>query len=289
MLMSACLPLLIVTTSFNLIHPTDALNTTTSSSQNEKSDEDDTRDVIRRGEFVTDVLAQNGGSALLPCKFTDSGIITWIRRKDKQLLTLGKITYSIDTRFTVLPDKPNWNLWIRNVKQEDAGIYECHIQTDPGKQRLIRLNITNAYSVIPGSPDLHVKQGSNLRLECRLMAFAETPSFIFWYRDDRMINYDDEPGVKIEATKNGSVLLVGKVRLSHGANYTCLPSNARPTYIRIHVIEEEENPAAMHDSGDRRSSTSNTRYDNLVFVYFLTIFSLGTFELIFSKNYLSTT
>nr|KAF7394297.1 hypothetical protein H0235_016892 [Vespula pensylvanica] len=171
-------------------------------------------------------------------QYHSSSLITWIRRKDKQLLTLGKLTYSIDTRFIVLQDKPNWNLLIKNVKQEDAGIYECHIQTEPVRQRLIRLNITNAYSVIPGSPDLHVKQGSNLRLECRLMAFAETPSFIFWYRDDRMINYDDEPGVKIEATKNGSVLLVGNVRLSHGANYTCLPSNARPTYIRIHVIED---------------------------------------------------
>ncbi|KAL2731941.1 neural cell adhesion molecule 2-like isoform X1, partial [Vespula squamosa] len=263
--------------------------------------------------------------------------ITWIRRKDKQLLTLGKLTYSIDTRFVVLQDKPNWNLLIKNVKQEDAGIYECHIQTEPVRQQLIRLNVTDAYSVIPGSPDLHVKQGSNLRLECRLMAFAETPSFIFWYRDDRMINYDNEPGVKIEATKNGSVLLVGKVRLSHGANYTCLPSNARPTYIMIHVIEEdikkekknrkrtekekeerleqkenstifnplfynmilhwydlirliteEENPAAMHDSGDRRSSTSNTR-NNVGYVYFLIIFSLGAFEFIFSKNDILTT
>nr|KAF7394299.1 hypothetical protein H0235_016894 [Vespula pensylvanica] len=51
-----------------------AINTT-SSLQSEKSDEDDTRDVIRRGEFVTDILAQNGGSAILPCKFTDPGIV----------------------------------------------------------------------------------------------------------------------------------------------------------------------------------------------------------------------
>lgn len=91
--------------------------------------------------------------------------------------------------------------------------------------------------MIPGGPDLHVKQGSSLRLECQLIASTEAPSFIFWYREGRMINYDDEPGVKVEATKNGSILVVDKVKLSHGANYTCWPSNARPAYIMIHVIE----------------------------------------------------
>ncbi|KAK2585649.1 hypothetical protein KPH14_010269 [Odynerus spinipes] len=257
MIVSVFLPILLAATStFCVIHSTGAA-CSESCLEKKKTNGNSSRDVLKLGEFVTDVLAQNGSSAVLPCKFTDPGIVTWIRRRDKQLLTFGRITHSIDTRFVVLPDKPNWNLWIKNVRREDAGIYECHIQTEPVQQRLIRLNITNAYSLIPGGPDLHVKQGSNLRLECRLMAAAETPSYIFWYRDDRMINYDDEPSVKIEATKNGSVLHIEKVKLSHGANYTCSPSNAKPTYVRIHVIEEEENPAAMH-GGDRRSSTSST-------------------------------
>lgn len=71
------------------------------------------------------------------------------------------------------------------------------------------------------------------------MAAAESPSYIFWYREGRMINYDNEPGVRVEPTRNGSVLVVEKVKLSHGANYTCSPSNARPAYIMIHVIEGE--------------------------------------------------
>ena len=91
--------------------------------------------------------------------------------------------------------------------------------------------------MIPGGPDLHVKQGSSLRLECQLIASTEAPSFIFWYREGRMINYDDERGVRVEATKNGSILVVDKVKLSHGANYTCSPSNAKSAYIMIHVIE----------------------------------------------------
>ena len=111
------------------------------------------------------------------------------------------------------------------------------IQTEPVQRRFIRLKVTEAYSMIPGGPDLHVKQGSSLRLECQLIASTEAPSFIFWYREGRMINYDDERGVRVEATKNGSILVVDKVKLSHGANYTCSPSNAKSAYIMIHVIE----------------------------------------------------
>lgn len=108
------------------------------------------------------------------------------------------------------------------------------------QQRFVRLNITEAYSVIPGGPDLYVKQGSSLSLECQLMAAAESPSYVFWYREARMINYDNEPGVRFELRENGSVLVVEKVKPSHGANYTCLPSNARPAHIMIHVIEGEQ-------------------------------------------------
>ncbi|KOC67983.1 Opioid-binding protein/cell adhesion molecule [Habropoda laboriosa] len=206
---------------------------------------------------------------MLPCRFTGPGIVTWIRRKDRQLLTVGRGTHAIDTRFVVVSNSPDWNLLIKNVKHDDAGLYECQIQTEPVQQRFIRLSITEAYSLIPGGPDLHVKQGSSLRLECQLMASTEAPSFIFWYREGRMINYDDEPGVRVEATKNGSILVVDKVKRSHGANYTCSPSNAKPAYIMIHVIEEEEKPAAMH-GGDRRNATSKASTNiTLIFLTFL--------------------
>ncbi|XP_011874167.1 PREDICTED: tyrosine-protein kinase-like otk [Vollenhovia emeryi] len=220
-------------------------------------------------KVIKGVLAQTGGNALLPCQFNSPGIVTWIRRKDRQLLTLGRDTHSIDTRF-VVANGPGWNLLIKNVKQEDAGLYECQIQTAPMQQRFVRLNITEAYSVIPGGPDLHVKQGTSLRLECQLMAAAEPPSYVFWYREARMINYDNEPGVRFELRENGSVLVVEKVKLSHGANYTCSPNNARPAHIMIHVIEEEEKPAAMH-GGDRRNSTAATSSSTILILVALLI------------------
>lgn len=115
------------------------------------------------------------------------------------------------------------------------------IPSEPMQHRYVRLNITEAFSVIPGAPDLHVRQGSSLRLECQLMSATEPPIFVFWYRQGRMINYDAVPGLKVAATRNGSTLVIDKTQPSHGGNYTCQPSNAKSAYVMIHVIEGETN------------------------------------------------
>lgn len=205
---------------------------------------------------ISEVVVQSGGQAILPCKITDpgAGTITWVRRrgKDRQLLTLGTKTHSVDTRFAVRHTNKDWALQIQKVTFEDAGIYECQVTSYPVQQSFVRLRTTKAYSIIPGAPDLHVKQGSSLRLECQLKEATEPPQYVFWYRQGRMINYDAEPGVKVELTESGSILMVNKTKPAHGGNYTCSASNAKPAYVMVHVIEEEEKPAAMH-GGDRRN------------------------------------
>ncbi|XP_076763461.1 opioid-binding protein/cell adhesion molecule [Xylocopa sonorina] len=203
---------------------------------------------------IREVLAQSGSAANLPCKITDpgAGTITWMKRRNRLLLTVGKTTHSVDKRFVVMHSSTDWSLLIRAVTLEDAGIYECQVTSHPVQRNFVHLKITEAYSIIPGAPDLHVKQGSSLRLECQLMAAAESPLYVFWYRQGHMINYDEEPGVKVELTNSGSILMVNKTKPSHGGNYTCAPSNAKPAYVMVHVIEEEEKPAAMH-GGDRRN------------------------------------
>ncbi|XP_011874165.1 PREDICTED: limbic system-associated membrane protein-like isoform X2 [Vollenhovia emeryi] len=188
---------------------------------------------------IGEVLAQSGTTAVLPCKISDpgAGTITWVRRRDRQLLTVGTSTHSIDKRFVVRHTSTDWQLTIRTVTLDDAGIYECQVTSHPVQQNFARLKITEAYSIIPGAPDLHVKQGSSLRLECQLMAATERPLYVFWYRQGRMINYDEEPGVDVKLMSNGSILLVNKTKLSHEGNYTCVPSNAKSASVMVHVIE----------------------------------------------------
>lgn len=120
-------------------------------------------------------------------------------------------------------------------------VLRLQVTSHPVQRNFARLKITEAYSIIPGAPDLHVKQGSSLSLECKLMAATEKPVYVFWYRQGRMINYDEEPGVGVLLTASGSILTVNKTKLSHEGNYTCTPNNAKAASVMVHVIEGEKN------------------------------------------------
>lgn len=69
--------------------------------------------------------------------------ISWFRRKDYQLLTVGLSTYSSDDRFLVEHNRllGNWALRIKSARNEDEGLYECQISTHPPQSIFIELRI----------------------------------------------------------------------------------------------------------------------------------------------------
>uniref|UniRef100_A0A182VTI1 Ig-like domain-containing protein n=1 Tax=Anopheles minimus TaxID=112268 RepID=A0A182VTI1_9DIPT len=58
------------------------------------------------------------------------------------------------------------------------------------------------------------------------------------------MNYSDPMPYSHILTPAPSVLTIKEVHLRHAGNYTCAPSNARPTSITVHVLQGEK-PAAM--------------------------------------------
>ena len=53
--------------------------------------------------------------------------ITWMKRKNRLLLTVGTSTHSVDKRFVVMHSSTDWLLQIRAVTLQDGGIYECQV------------------------------------------------------------------------------------------------------------------------------------------------------------------
>jgi len=168
---------------------------------------------------------------------------------------VGLFTYTSDERFVIRHGtlQPNdWALQIKHVTPADDGIYECQVNTDPPRSQYYQLQILVPETTIVGSPDMFVRAGSLINLTCVISRAPEPPAFVFWYHNDRMINYDmDESSArgKILLLKNPSKsdsvisrLVIPSARLNDSGNYSChfVGSNNEPAHIYVHVLQGEK-------------------------------------------------
>ncbi|XP_071540887.1 uncharacterized protein [Panulirus ornatus] len=216
---------------------------------------------VTGGRFVTRnnsiVTAQVGASVILHCKTSSAtgGLVSWIRKRDYQLLTVGLHAHSSDDRFSVNYVHWDWQLHVRYVQPRDAGVYECQVSSHPPTSLFVHLDVVEAQAEILGAPEKHVKLGSTLRLVCIMHHTTEALSYVFWYRGADMINYESEDGagsVVVESDDHTSVLMVTSANRHHSGNYTCAPSNTKPASILVHILNEY--PAAMQHGGESSSS-----------------------------------
>ncbi|XP_017469897.1 PREDICTED: uncharacterized protein LOC108361705 [Rhagoletis zephyria] len=93
----------------------------------------------------TRVIAQKGSLAVLPCvvKISSPATVSWIRRKDFQLLTVGLSTHSSDKRFLVEHARHmgHWSLRIKSVRESDRGLYECQLSIYPTESIFVELKV----------------------------------------------------------------------------------------------------------------------------------------------------
>lgn len=201
----------------------------------------------------TELRSQVGTTAVLHCYAHNVGenTVSWIRRRDYHLLTVGSQTYSSDDRFQVryIKHENDWQLHIRYVQVRDEGVYECQVSSHPPVSLLATLHVLQATSEILGGPEKYMTVGSSLRLVCVLRDNTQPPTYVFWYHDQHMINYHATREVRVENNGGLSVLFLSNVRPADSGNYSCAPSNARPAHIYIHVLKGGETPAAIHSGG----------------------------------------
>lgn len=234
----------------------------------------------------TNVTVSDGSSLVhLPCRVKQLGerTLSWIRRKDLQILTVGKFTYTSDLRFQAihLDNSDDWSLQISYPQKKDAGTYECQVATMPKMSLFIQLNVVVSKARIMEGPTLYLSSGSTLNLTCMVRDTPEPPDFIFWYYNGQVINYGSPRGIKVhteKAIQTISKLTIYKAQPTDSGNYSCTPSNAEAAHIAVH-IHNNANPAASIQHGKRSArefgtSSSPTINNRLAMVGLTTLMSI---------------
>ncbi|XP_076396836.1 opioid-binding protein/cell adhesion molecule homolog isoform X2 [Megachile rotundata] len=125
-----------------------------------------------------------GQSAYLHCRVRNLGdrAVSWIRKRDLHILTVGILTYTNDQRFVSLHSdgSDEWTLKISSPQVRDSGTYECQVSTEPKISQSFNLSVVVSKAKINGNSELYIKSGSDINLTCIVLQTPEPPSFIYW-------------------------------------------------------------------------------------------------------------
>lgn len=104
------------------------------------------------------------------------------------------------------------------------------------------------YAIIQDNAgEIEVRPSDPIELTCIINRSPIPPSFVFWYHEQRMINFDlnnAKARGKINLFKRNerddtvvSKLTIFNAISADSGNYTCAPSNSAPTSIYVQVLQ----------------------------------------------------
>nr|NP_610186.2 defective proboscis extension response 12, isoform E [Drosophila melanogaster]AAF57303.2 defective proboscis extension response 12, isoform E [Drosophila melanogaster] len=246
--------------------PTLLLATTLEPDQKSILTDNDWKKLWMRGGINGDSKLDNNLDSSDSPMFEDSeNQISWIRRRDWHILSSGAQLYTNDERFAILhtPGSNMWTLQIKFVQRRDHGMYECQVSTPTGIiSHFVNLQVVVPEAFILGSGELHVDMGSTINLVCIIEKSPTPPQYVYWQKNDRLINYvDSRRDITIETTpgpRTQSRLIIREPQVTDSGNYTCSASNTEPASIYV-FVSKGDNMAAI----SRRKTSSADRLTHI--------------------------
>ncbi|XP_046444059.1 uncharacterized protein LOC124194078 [Daphnia pulex] len=182
-----------------------------------------------------------------PVDMTEDFQVSWVRLPDWRIVASGRNIYNKDERFRVLhvEGTDEWTLQIKYAALVDQGLYECQVSTETG----IMIYYYNVSVIVPdtsivGGSEYHVDMGSAIQLTCIIRNIPQEPQFVFWYHNDRMINYDSIADSGSSSSSGSKTSSEAGSSSSSDRNGSRTRAKTRP---RVEVITEIENNSMTDD------------------------------------------
>lgn len=94
-----------------------------------------------------------------------------------------------------------------------------------------------------------------------LVQSPKPPEYIFWYHNDRMINYGSTRDLSIQTetgSKTQSRLIIENAQVTDSGNYTCETANAEPASTLVYISQGDKMAAIQRRKSDGSSSGSTS-------------------------------
>lgn len=157
--------------------------------------------------------------------------VSWIRKRDLHILTVGILTYTNDQRFQAMHQEGSdeWTLKITSPQPRDSGTYECQVSMEPKISQAFRLVVIGEYpwnvNEKPNTQNTHIFVLKNEILlfskKFNFSLFNVTSCFIwfFFLAPDVLTQFSNSRSILINGcVKNFAVLCIAKWNIN-----VCLP------------------------------------------------------------------
>lgn len=219
---------------------------------------------------------QEGGTAYLQCEIhnLNNKSVSWLRERDRHILTVDKETFISDRRFVSLHKKTQisdiFTLSLHHLETSDAGKYQCQVSSLNKISRSVELVVIKPQVKILGGQDIHVKEGSKVILKCVITNIVEKPPYVTWYLNNKML-VDFTGGLSSlshAATHSISSLHLDSVQMADNGNYTCHPAGLHKVSISLHVLQAEKEQKLVVKESSASDATSCTSFNYFRLVSF---------------------
>ncbi|XP_069672623.1 lachesin-like isoform X2 [Periplaneta americana] len=192
-------------------------------------------------EPITNLTVPVGRDATFQCMVLHLGgyRVGWVKADTKAIQAIHDHVITHNPRVSVSHnDFSTWNLHVKNVQEEDRGMYMCQINTDPMKSQMGYLDVVVPPDFVneDTSGDVMVPEGGTVKLTCRARGYPVP--HVLWRREDNADLVIKEPtGSKTKvSTYQGEILKLAKITRSEMGAYLCIASNGVPPSVSKRIM-----------------------------------------------------